>query len=190
MKPEPKPIYEDPHAPHGQPPVCTYVPREGEDEEEPVEAPTRRKMLGLLVTAINAGIAGAVVLPAAGFVAAPLLQDKPESRWVPILDFSDLKDGETRPVTYQLEVPDGYTASERKYTVFVSRRGDKVVAFDPTCPHLGCHVEFRDDKQQFLCPCHGGIFDKDGNVISGPPPRGLDRIATRIEAGKVDVHKG
>jgi hypothetical protein len=42
MKPEPEPIYEDPHAPHGQPPVCTYVPREGEDEEEPVEAPTRR----------------------------------------------------------------------------------------------------------------------------------------------------
>ncbi len=188
MKKQPYP--EDPRAPHGQPPVCLYSPNANDDEDDGVEKPSRRKMLGFLVTAINAGIAGAVVLPAAAFVAAPLLQDKPQSRWVPLLDFSDLEDGETRPVTYQLEVPDGYTESERKYTVLISRRGDKVIAFDPTCPHLGCHVEYKDSKQQFVCPCHGGIFDKDGNVISGPPPQGLSRIATRIEAGKVDIHKG
>jgi Rieske Fe-S protein len=142
------------------------------------------------VGAINAGVAGAVLLPAAGFVAAPLLQDKAESRWVPIVDFSDLADGETRAVTYELEVPDGYTVSERKYTVFVSRRGDDVVAFDPTCPHLGCHVEFNDSKKRFICPCHGGVFDAEGEVVSGPPPRGLTRIATRLQEGKVAVHKG
>ncbi|MEO6907193.1 MAG: ubiquinol-cytochrome c reductase iron-sulfur subunit [Abditibacteriaceae bacterium] len=189
MKKQPYP--EDPHAPHGQPPVCIYSPERDGDDDDGVENPKRRKMLGFLVTAINAGVAGAVILPAAAFVAAPLLQEKPpKSRWVPLVDFSDLKDGETRPVTYQLDVPDGYTMSERKYTVLVSRRGNEVIAFDPTCPHMGCHVEFKDSKQQFICPCHGGVFDKDGNVVSGPPPEGLARIATRIEAGKVDIHKG
>jgi len=31
-----------------------------------------------------------------------------------------------------------------------------------------------------MCPCHGGVYDFRGLRVAGPPPRPLDRFATRI----------
>ena len=49
----------------------------------------------------------------------------------------------------------------------------------------------------FLCPCHGGAYDIEGNRTAGPPVRGLDRylysivngnlvLGQRYSVGKVD----
>ena len=77
----------------------------------------------------------------------------------------------------------------RSYSIFLFRRGDRVIAYDPSCPHLGCHVEFKPRKKRFVCPCHGGVFDQEGERVSGPPPRGLSKVAARVENGKVLVRK-
>jgi Rieske Fe-S protein len=42
----------------------------------------------------------------------------------------------------------------------------------------------------FYCPCHNGVFAKDGTVVSGPPPRPLDRFEVKIEDGILYVQKG
>ena len=61
---------------------------------------------------------------------------------------------------------------------FVDQRGralllvaadGKLRAFDTRCPHLGCQVHWRPAEQQFLCPCHQGVFGRDGVAIAGPP---------------------
>ena len=39
----------------------------------------------------------------------------------------------------------------------------------------------------FICPCHGGVYDFQGIVVGGPPVRPLDRFYTRIRAGVVEV---
>lgn len=39
--------------------------------------------------------------------------------------------------------------------------------------HLGCPVTASDTG--FICPCHGGSYDKDGKRKAGPPVRPLDR---------------
>lgn len=61
---------------------------------------------------------------------------------------------------------------------FVDQRGRRLLvvadearlrAFDTRCPHLGCQVHWQPDEQQFFCPCHQGIFDRDGVAIAGPP---------------------
>lgn len=46
-------------------------------------------------------------------------------------------------------------------------------AFSLVCTHLGCLVIWEGDKNRFLCPCHGGIFNEKGHVVSGPPPKAL-----------------
>ncbi len=46
-------------------------------------------------------------------------------------------------------------------------------AFSAICTHLGCIAEWQQDKQIFFCPCHAGVLDENGKVISGPPPRPL-----------------
>lgn len=50
-----------------------------------------------------------------------------------------------------------------------------IVAFSRKCTDLGCLISWNGTKEQFICPCHNGIYDKNGKNISGPPPRPLDR---------------
>lgn len=40
-----------------------------------------------------------------------------------------------------------------------------------SCAHLGCPVRWLEGE--FLCPCHGGIYDINGHYEAGPPPRGM-----------------
>jgi menaquinol-cytochrome c reductase iron-sulfur subunit len=159
-------------------------------KSEPKEDVSRRRLLGWLVGTINVGVVAAVVTPTLGFIAAPLRRKKAAGNWIPVLDAADLKDGQTTSVTYKVEVDDGYMKSEREYSAFVYRKGSKILAFDPSCPHLGCNVEFKDRKNRYVCPCHGGVFDVDGERVSGPPPRGLTKIASREEDGRIWLYRG
>jgi len=38
-----------------------------------------------------------------------------------------------------------------------------------------------------MCPCHGGVYYKDGTVAGGPPPEPLDRYPVRIQDGEVQI---
>ena len=49
-------------------------------------------------------------------------------------------------------------------------------AFSAICTHLGCIIKWVPDKEEFLCPCHGGRFAGDGRVLGGPPPKPLTSI--------------
>ena len=49
------------------------------------------------------------------------------------------------------------------------------------CTHLGCIPAFRKDTNDFLCACHGGMFDASGLVTQVPPPRGFDIPPFKIE---------
>ncbi len=57
--------------------------------------------------------------------------------------------------------------------VIVVHGSDGFKAFNATCTHLGCIVKWDNAQQRFICPCHAGQYDMDGNVTSGPPPRAL-----------------
>lgn len=71
--------------------------------------------------------------------------------------------------------------------VIVLRRDDEVRAFSGTCTHLGCQIKWEADKNRFFCPCHLGVFDENGQVVSGPPPRPLDSFEVDIVGNNVFV---
>jgi menaquinol-cytochrome c reductase iron-sulfur subunit len=157
-------------------------------QSEAPESPGRRKLLGGLVAAINVVVFGVILAPVAGFIGSPLKQ-KREGRWVPVLPESELAVGQTREVTYKVPIRDGYRKVEQQYSLFLRRSEKDVVAFDPACTHLGCRVHFQDDMNRYFCPCHGGLFDDEGAVISGPPPRALDRHPVKVEDGQIWVYQ-
>ena len=70
--------------------------------------------------------------------------------------------------------------------ILVNNAGD-VKAFSATCPHLGCSVRWDQKKSEFLCPCHMAAFDRNGEVVSGPPPRALDQYRVLIEGNSIFV---
>ena len=58
--------------------------------------------------------------------------------------------------------PEGQTVN-----VVHSSRG--LLALSDVCPHLGCKVHWESNAGEFVCPCHNGHFDAEGNPVSGPP---------------------
>ena len=68
-------------------------------------------------------------------------------------------------------------------TVYLRKMpGDQIIAFNDTCPHLGCKVDYQEGKQEFLCPCHASAFDLDGKPINKIPPRGLDTLKSKVDS--------
>ncbi|RLE17530.1 MAG: hypothetical protein DRJ50_13980 [Actinobacteria bacterium] len=59
---------------------------------------------------------------------------------------------------------------------------DETRALSWKCPHLGCKVSFCDSSGEFECPCHGSVFNRAGDLLSGPSPRGLDEHPTEVAA--------
>lgn len=87
------------------------------------------------------------------------------------------------------EVPDGSTFLFRyknKPSILLNSK-NTITALNIICTHLGCIVKWEASKNVFLCPCHAGIFDASGNVISGPPPVPLKKLNVTIKEGKIYV---
>lgn len=63
----------------------------------------------------------------------------------------------------------------------------EIKAFSAICTHLGCVVDWNGPKREIVCPCHAGIFDLNGRVVSGPPPRPLPSYPVRVANGKIYV---
>ncbi len=72
--------------------------------------------------------------------------------------------------------------------VIVVRLGERDVrAFSVVCTHLGCRVQWDQQEENFLCPCHMGRFDTAGAVIAGPPPAPLPSYPVRLDRDAVYV---
>ncbi|HEY3669364.1 MAG TPA: ubiquinol-cytochrome c reductase iron-sulfur subunit [Acidimicrobiia bacterium] len=64
------------------------------------------------------------------------------------------------------------------------------VALYQKCVHLGCRVPWCQSSQWFECPCHGSKYNKVGEKVGGPAPRGLDRFVLEISGGNIVVDTG
>lgn len=101
--------------------------------------------------------------------------------------------GEAKPV--QVPLADLPVGGVRQITyetnpVLVMRSQEGIVAMSMVCTHLACTVQWQEGKQEFYCPCHQGKFDRNGEVISGPPPVPLERVPVKVVQEQVIVGEG
>ena len=71
--------------------------------------------------------------------------------------------------------------------VMILRTAQGFKALSAVCTHLGCLVGWDEAKHEIICPCHGGVFDTDGKVVSGPPPRALPSHDVSVVNGRIMV---
>ncbi len=62
-------------------------------------------------------------------------------------------------------------------------------AFSAVCTHLNCTVQYQEQKRLIWCACHNGLYDLNGNVISGPPPKALEEYLVRVRGAEVVVSR-
>jgi len=144
----------------------------------------------MLVTLGGLAYAGAIAVPAARFAVAPSEgHGAAGARWFKVGRLVDLAEGEPRRIPVVGDERDAFTVTRDQMlgSVWVMRTGDSVRAFTATCPHLGCSVDLNADKKSFGCPCHASRFNLDGAAESGPSPRAMDPLNTRVVNGVVEV---
>jgi menaquinol-cytochrome c reductase iron-sulfur subunit len=154
------------------------------------ESMTRRKALTVAGQAVG-GLAGAaIVLPAVGFAVAPIFE-KPEERWESVGPTGRFSETTYTPVVFTMVEGIGEagktTAYIRRASANEAEPYQPYVAISTRCAHLGCPVQFVEAAKNFVCPCHGGVYDFQGKVIGGPPVRPLDHFQTRVRDGEVQV---
>jgi succinate dehydrogenase / fumarate reductase iron-sulfur subunit len=155
--------------------------------EMPTETPGRRRFFARIITTIHAGIGGTLGVLLGGTILSPGLARRQET-WLPAGSVGALPINEPTAVTIRVARQDGYTQVIERKTVFLLKDLEsKVTALDSTCTHLGCRVSWDSTAQELRCPCHGGAYDRTGDVTAGPPPRPLATIATRIEGDSILV---
>lgn len=107
--------------------------------------------------------------------------------WVEVVSLEALPKGIPTKMDYIQRKTDGWMMVEGMNSVWLLREDNKITAFNPKCTHLGCPYRWDDEKNVFVCPCHTAVFSKTGEVISGPPPRSLDRFPVKVENGAVII---
>jgi menaquinol-cytochrome c reductase iron-sulfur subunit len=154
------------------------------------ESMTRRRAFSVGVQALG-GVAGAiVVLPVVGFSLAPLFE-KGEETWEAVGPAEDFVAETYKPVVFTIVPGIGEagktTAYVRRGSSDLGEDPDSFVAMSTRCAHAGCPVRFVAAAGNFICPCHGGVYDFEGKVIGGPPVRPLDRFQTRVRGGQLEL---
>jgi menaquinol-cytochrome c reductase iron-sulfur subunit len=174
----------------GGPPPGEAPPVHHAAAEGPLVPGTRRSFFGVLVGSISAVVGAMMAVPLVRFALHPVLHGGGAADWFALGSPEELAAAVTEPLRAEVSFRrvDGWRATTVKQTVWVTR-GAKggLVVLSGTCPHLGCVAIWHGDRGRFVCPCHNGNFDRHGELLSGPPPRGLDPLPVKIEGGKLWV---
>jgi Rieske Fe-S protein len=194
-------------APAVEPEVRAAVPVTAEEEPETETFP-RSVFLEGATLGLGAVIGGVVAVPALGFMVAPAFVGQ-HAKSVDVGPLSDFPEGQYTITTFLRDPSQGEVT---RRTAYVRNNGlvNNVPSFtiiSNRCAHLGCPVQpggpiFEDKKKTvtgskgehvtiipmlpaggFVCPCHGGAYDQEGNRKAGPPVRALDRYDFEVRDG-------
>lgn len=145
----------------------------------------RREFLNASILGLSLLIGASLFIPGATYFLSPAWKKEDED-WIFLGNAEKIPSGKPTKVEFIQRRKDGWMTIEEKRSAWVVTKNQKeFTVFDPHCTHLGCPYRWDEAKGEFLCPCHNAVFNMEGEVLSGPPPRPLDRYEVKMEAGKL-----
>lgn len=154
---------------------------------------SRRAMLMKLGILLNGLVAIVLALPIVRFFFSSVTRGRAGGylSWVPLGSVDQFPEGETRLATFRnpyVTPTDGKTVDTACWVRRIE--GDQFQVFAINCAHLGCPVRWFPQSGLFLCPCHGGVYYRDGSRAAGPPERGMFEYPNRVQDGIVSILAG
>jgi cytochrome b6-f complex iron-sulfur subunit len=141
------------------------------------EKQTRRDFLNWVLGLGFLGWLAAVLYPVYSYLKPPK---------APEVDVSNLKLGKVE----DFPVDSGKIFKMGNQPGLLVRTQDgKFKAFNATCTHLSCTVQYKPDEKIIWCACHNGKYDLNGKNISGPPPSPLTPYNVSVNNDEVFVSK-
>jgi len=153
---------------------------------------SRNDFVKVTVGALGSIMVVAVGLPAVGYVLSPALsKGNGTDTWIAAGPVKNYPVGIPTLFTFTRTTINGWEKTVNSYGVYVLRQSEAetdIIALSNVCTHLACRVTWKEEPKNYVCPCHDGRFDTKGQVVSGPPPRPLDRYPTKVENGNLLIH--
>jgi menaquinol-cytochrome c reductase iron-sulfur subunit len=149
----------------------------------------RRGFVKIVTSALGSFIAAVVALPAIQYFISPALVKTTSDDWISLGPLDNFPLNVPTLFNFTRTKVNGWERSSQSYGVFVLRTSpQQVTCFSDVCTHLSCRVNWNEAKEQFICPCHAAAFNRSGEVLSGPPPRPLDRYEIKLEGDQLSIH--
>jgi menaquinol-cytochrome c reductase iron-sulfur subunit len=153
---------------------------------------SRRDFVKLTTAAAGSFIVAAIGLPSIAYLIDPALKSSKADAWIPLGSFETFEIGKPTLVSFTRSKVNGWEKTVTSYGVFVLRKSaSETLVLSNKCTHLGCQVNWKTDKQEYICPCHDAQFDISGKVLGGPPPRPLQSYSgdqLKVESGMLYLH--
>jgi len=143
------------------------------------ESVSRRDFIKV-TTGIVGGIIGAALgLPAVYYLIDPALRPGGKEAWIPIGKPENMEIGKPYAFSFTRVQVNGWERTATSHGGFALRRSEdpaEIMILNSQCTHLACTVNWNEQAQAYLCPCHDAKFSLEGEVLAGPPPRPLNRF--------------
>jgi menaquinol-cytochrome c reductase iron-sulfur subunit len=158
-----------------------------DDPQDDPPLQSRRRFLNWMSLGLSGLAATLAGIPLIGYFFSPVIQRQPQA-WRAVGEVDRFPVGDTVMVRYLDPEPVPWAGYAGRSAAWLRRdEGDQLTAFSMYCTHAGCPVSWSSGAQMFMCPCHGGVFHRDGSVAAGPPPRPLERLPVRVRDGQVEI---
>jgi menaquinol-cytochrome c reductase iron-sulfur subunit len=148
---------------------------------------SRRKLFIAGNGLIQGAMATLVALPVAGYLIGAIFAPQPTA-WVRVGPIANVPLNEPTEFAIQVPITGSGIKTSRPIGVFVLRTGNQIFTFYNACTHMGCPVHWVPFSQLFRCPCHGGVYNRLGQVIAGPPPYAMRQFNHKIVNGDLYVY--
>jgi len=143
---------------------------------------SRRDFMKVAISTIGGFIGLGLGVPAVSYIISPAVKKENVENWIRLGLITKVEIGSPTLFKAKVKRQTGWVVNEEELAVYVlTENGRDYIAMSNICTHLGCRIRWITEQGKFFCPCHNGVFDKEGNVIDGPPPRPLDRYEVKVE---------
>ena len=149
----------------------------------------RRSFVKIVTASLGSMMAAIVGLPVVQYFISPALGKTKGDDWISLGSLDNYPIDVPTLFNFTITKVNGWERSSHSYGAYVIRKeGQDPIVFSDVCTHLSCRVNWDEEINEFYCPCHAAYFAKDGEVISGPPPRPLDRYEIKLDGDQLLIH--